>query len=617
YIRGNMYTKDNDMGIITLFEVLRSGFYLAFYNSELSQLNNRSVHDNCLPALKQIAKNPNFTLGTKVQSEIIQFYGLFINGASCDEEIVMLVSPIVKQFNDNLDIFINDYEAIQAIIGLIFGVEYDLDFYLWETGKSPNETIWYKKIDNFIKEVSKIALLVNLTKENTNLINNAIFRISTLGKFHSAPNKGCEILSQAMLLYPYLSEQYLTAAERIFTDYDGIDINGSSINFDEIREVAIKKYLPNTYTFEERAMVFKTGNLLTEDKIKRLYWAAKEVEAQFYRIIGSNKVLEKGNPDDVLTNIIYNSPEEYRLNSLLYGYDTNNGGIYIEPKGSLFTYERTSSQSVYSLEELFRHEFTHYLQGRYGIPGLWGQSEIYENQRLIWYEEGNAELLAGSTRTNSVVPRKSAIGGLAADPTQRYTLAQTIYANYETSQMYNYCSALQGFMYKKHLEILDKIQRSIKENKVLDYDKYRESLREDEVLNREYQIYMQFLIDNQEQYPIPEISNDYLLPHPKKALSETSQIIKSEFKLKNVLLTKHSSSLFNTFTLQGIYTGESFKGKYESWIEMDKELNQNLINLAKEEWSGYKTLTAYFKEFRVNTSNHFEYDVVIHGIDTE
>ena len=72
-------------------------------------------------------------------------------------------------------------------------------------------------------------------------------------------------------------------------------------------------------------------------------------------------------------------------------------------------------QSIYSLEELFRHEFTHYLQGRYEVPGLWGQGKMYENERLSWFEEGNAEFFAGATRTDNVVPRKSIIGGLSSE----------------------------------------------------------------------------------------------------------------------------------------------------------------------------------------------------------
>ncbi len=171
--------------------------------------------------------------------------------------------------------------------------------------------------------------------------------------------------------------------------------------------------------FDDGSIVFKTGDKVTEEKIKRLYWAAKEVKAQYHRVIGNDKALEPGNADDVLTIVIYNNPDEYQLNRQLYGYETNNGGIYIEEKGTFFTYERTPKQSIYSLEELFHHEFTHYLQGRYEVPGLFGSGEMYQNERLTWFQEGNAEFFAGSTRTNNVVPRKSIISGLSSDPASR------------------------------------------------------------------------------------------------------------------------------------------------------------------------------------------------------
>ena len=36
---------------------------------------------------------------------------------------------------------------------------------------------------------------------------------------------------------------------------------------------------------------------------------------------------------------------------------------------------------------------------------------MYQNERLTWFEEGNAEFFAGATRLDSVVPRKSIIAG--------------------------------------------------------------------------------------------------------------------------------------------------------------------------------------------------------------
>ena len=49
---------------------------------------------------------------------------------------------------------------------------------------------------------------------------------------------------------------------------------------------------------------------------------------------------------------------------------------------------------------------SHYLQGRYEVPGLWGQGKMYENERLSWFEEGNAEFLQVQREQIMYVPRK-------------------------------------------------------------------------------------------------------------------------------------------------------------------------------------------------------------------
>ncbi|EEK53367.1 Collagenase [Bacillus cereus BGSC 6E1] len=356
---------------------------------------------------------------------------------------------------------------------------------------------------------------------------------------------------------------------------------------------------------------------VSEEKIKCLYWAAKEVRSQFYRIVGSDKLLESGHADDVLTMVIYNSPDEYQFNHQLYGYETNNGEIYIEGKGTFFTYERTPEQSIYSLEKLFRHEFTDYLQGRYVVPGLCGQGEMYQNERLTWFEEGNAEFFAGATRLDSVIPRKSIIGGLSYDPAKRYTAAQTLNAKYGTWDFYNYSFALQSYMYNNRPEMFDKVQDLIRANDVSSYAAYRSTLSNDSNLNEEYQSYMQTLIDNRDKYTIPQVSDEYLVQHNPKSLSDVTSEITNEASLKNVKVTKNKSQFFNTFTLQGTYAGGSAKGEVEDWKVMNEATNDMLKRLSGKEWTGYKTLTAYFVNYRVNNAGQFEYDVVFSGVNTE
>ncbi|KFN03276.1 collagenase [Bacillus clarus] len=615
--QGQAYTKDDSKGIETLVEVIRSGFYLGFYHQELSKLSERSYHDKCLPSLKAVAKNPNFKLGTSEQNKVVSSYGMLIGGASADVEIIQYAGEILRQYNDNITTFIDDYTKGNAVYNLMKEIDYEVQSYMYATGKEPKDTMWYRNIDSFINEISRFALIGTVTDKNGWLINNGIYYASRFGKLHSTPTKGQQVATEAMRIYPYLGQQYFVAAEQITTNYDGKDANGKTINLDQIREDGKKKYLPKTYTFDDGAIVLKAGDKVSEEKIKRLYWAAKEVKAQFYRTVGSDKPLESGHADDVLTMVIYNSPAEYQFNRQLYGYETNNGGIYIEGTGTFFTYERTPEESIYSLEELFRHEFTHYMQGRYEVPGLWGQGELYQNERLTWFEEGNAEFFAGSTRVESVVPRKSIIGGLSNDPAKRYTAEQTLNAKYGTWDFYNYSFALQSYMYNNRPDMFDKVHDLIRANDVRGYDAYRSALSKDNKLNEDYQSYMQMLIDNRDKYTIPQVSDDYLADHKPKALSDVSADITNEAKLKNVKVTKNKSQFFNTFTLQGTYTGSASKGEIEDWKVMNQTTNGMLKQLSQKEWSGYKTLTAYFVNYRVNAAGQFEYDVVFSGLNTE
>ena len=100
--RGSSFTKDDSKGIETFVELLRSAFYLGFYNKELGYLNERSFQDQCLPALKEMAKNSNFKLGTDEQDKVVSAYGKLIGNASSDAETVQYAAKILKQYNENL-----------------------------------------------------------------------------------------------------------------------------------------------------------------------------------------------------------------------------------------------------------------------------------------------------------------------------------------------------------------------------------------------------------------------------------------------------------------------------------------------------------------------------------
>lgn len=616
YDRGSQFTSTDNKGIPTLVEVIRAGFYLGFYHDDLSYLNERNMHDKCIPALIEIEKNPNFKLGTNIQDEIVTCVGLLIWNGSCNVEVVNSATPILEQFIVNFSKYAKENSKGKAVYNIMRGIEYDISMYTnYEAKIPPKDTQWYKKIDSFINKSGDIALIEKPSSNSGWLINNGIFCISSLGKFHTEPDKGLQILTNAMDIHPYLSEQYLEAANEINRNYNGKNYDGKNIDMNKLRKEARDKYYPMTYTFDDGKIIIKTGDKIRKDKIKRLYWASKEVSAQYFRSVDTDEPLESGNPDDILTMIIYNNPEEYQLNRIINELDTNNGGIYIERQGTFYTYERTPKDSIYTLEELFRHEFTHYLQGRYLVPGMWGESEIYKNNRLTWYEEGGAEFFAGSTRTSGVLPRKSIVSNIVnTKSSERYTLSKVLSSTYNDGfEFYIYSCIFMDYLYRKDLYIYDRLANYIKDNDIKSFDNYIKTLSNNYSLNEQYQNHMQRLINNYNNMTTPLVSDDYLIEHPYKNSSEICSEISSVAKLSNVTFTEEKSQFFNTFTLRGTYTGDYYQGKLNDMTKMNNIVDSNLKTLENYNWSGYKTLTCYFTNYRLDSNYNYQFDVIFHG----
>lgn len=615
--RGSQYTANDNKGIPTLVEVIRAGFYLGFYNNNLKYLDEREFHDKTLPALMTIISNSNFKLGTTEQDRVVNAVGALIGNGSCNVEIVRKVTPIMEQYVSNFDIYIKDKSKGDAIYAIIRGIEYDITMYAdYEARVKPNETQWYGEIDQFINKLSEIALHGEVTLDNGWLINNGIYAIASLGKYHTFENKGLEVLTQAMKIHPYLGEQFFQAVSGINYNYNGKDIDGNMIDFDKIKKEGEQKYYPDTYIFDDGKIIIRTGDKVTEEKVMRLYWASKEVNAQYFRTIGRDEPLELGNIDDILTIIIYNDPDEYTMNGALNGLQTDNGGMYIESWGTFYTYERTPEQSTYTLEELFRHEFTHYLQGRYMVPGMWGDSQIYHNDRLTWYEEGGAELFAGSTRTSGVLPRKSMVDNLLyTSLANRYNISKTVHSSYNDGfEFYTYACMLMNYMYDNDFYAYDRLSYHIKLNDISGYDNYIRDLSNDMNLNKRYQDYMQELVDKSDSLTIPLVSDDYLIKHPDKNLSEIQSEIISISNITDVKVTEQTSQLFDTFALSGTYTGEYSLGKLNDINKMNDIADNLLHELDTLDWSGYKTLTCYFINHRVNSENKYQFDVVFRGL---
>ncbi|MDP5273957.1 collagenase [Chengkuizengella axinellae] len=608
--RGSRFTSNDDQGLATLIEVLNKGFLYQwdYPDPDMEYLNDLSFRGEVTPAVLSVMNNRDFTLGTDTQEEVVTQVGYLINHATTDLTMFDEAYSIISDFNDRVDTYITDLSKTDAIYALLSGTEYNL-YYNYRNGNynSPNQAPWYGQIDTFFNEVAYILTFDQFADTDHEwLIDNAVFVITEEGRFHSNANFALNTFEDALNSYPYYGGIYLALA-------NAVDNLGGNINYDAVVADYEDYYYGNHYSFDDGEFIIKAGDRVSRQDIERIFWAAKEEKAQFHRLYGTDDPVEAGNPDDVLTAIIYNDRDEYRMNWHLNGVGTDNGGIYIESWGTFFTWDRVvPTDSIYELEELFRHEYFHYLQSRFLVPGMWGDTALYDYDRLVWVEEGGGEFFAGATRTG-IDTRSTKIGNIHSNPSDRYTLDEVLHGTYGSWDIYDYSYAFYDFIYNNHMEIFDEVKEYVSNEDAAGFDRYMDDLSRDSSLEAEFQDHVQALVDDGGRVVLVE--DDYLDNHSTRSLDTISGDITSEISLSNVTERTYTSDLFDTYTVEGRYEGGRSTGETNDREQMNNIVNQVLGSLDIQ-WSGYRTVTAYFVNHSVNARGNYEYEVVFHGLLT-
>ncbi|MCS4477025.1 M9 family metallopeptidase N-terminal domain-containing protein [Clostridium botulinum] len=237
YEKASTYTGTDDKGIDTLVEILRSGFYLGFYNDSLKYLNDRSFQDKCIPAMLAIENNKNFKLGEKGQDTVISALGKLIGNASCNAEVVNKTVPILEQYYREMNKYPKDKLKADAVYSLMKEINYDISQYTYDHNiRDGKNTPWSSKIDPFINTISKFAGISKVTEDNGWIINNGIYYTSKFAIYHSNPSIPHSVIDKCLEILPAYSEQYYIAVERIKEDFNCKDSKGNVVDIDKLLE---------------------------------------------------------------------------------------------------------------------------------------------------------------------------------------------------------------------------------------------------------------------------------------------------------------------------------------------------------------------------------------------
>ncbi|AMC35256.1 collagenase [Janthinobacterium sp. B9-8] len=252
------------------------------------------------------------------------------------------------------------------------------------------------------------------------------------------------------------------------------------------------RLFPNRWSFDNGNLVFETP--LSRKEVEPLYYAMKQVEAQLKRVSGVREPV-KDDPNARLRMVIYGTKTDYgRYQGLLNDLSTDNGGIYIENGATFYTFERTSQESTLSLEELVRHEYVHYLSGRFIQPGMWGSSEFFrDSRRMPWYDEGFAEFMAWSTSREGIKVRGHVVDVVANNwPASFQTPAQIMRSSYSDGwDFYSHSALWFYFLHRNEPGILADVLLQLRRDDVKGFDALVKRLGADTALSARFKDFVE------------------------------------------------------------------------------------------------------------------------------
>lgn len=218
----------------------------------------------------------------------------------------------------------------------------------------------------------------------------------------------------------------------------------------------------------------RTSSLSPSEAAQACALMQKE-EPYFHAMLHTNRVPVADDHNTTLEVIVFSDNTEYENYSpVLFGNDTNNGGVYLEGdpaapnnQARFIAFVATWLRPQFEIWNL-KHEFVHYLDGRYD---MYGDFDASTQVPTVWYIEGLAEYISrGNDDPESI----------AAAMTARYRLSE-IFANIYgmddyVSRAYRWGYMAVRFVFERHPEVLSTILPMFRSGNYAAYWAYMKSL---------------------------------------------------------------------------------------------------------------------------------------------
>ncbi len=479
------YDGTNSTGMLQLWTFARDGYWYHEQNStRLGSPFNEATHRAHIAASAAFAASDHFfSLNDSEAAETLAFYLQVADREGVRQHHLETIKLILLEIPSKGKGKADDTKRRFVISFLLLLLNRGLD--LKDQGF----------IDALSRDPEIVDALLQATRydfvyENPFTPAEVLGALGRLSQLPSLEEATIAALTSVVIERERFSSSFLLAAELL---EDRIDCTSLNICSDTLKRELHTRLFPNTYSFDDGLLVFETP--LNIEVVQSLYRATKEVEAQFYRLLETNEPIRD---KKALRVKIYGSKLEYwQFHKYLSGFGITPAGLYSPQDITVYTYYATDGQNF---EEVFRHEYGHYLADFFFPTGLGADC------LLTWFHEGLAEFLVGSTQTKGISVLRYRIESIIrqeAGSTQRFDPARIFDFCYGSFGFkvhdYNYSSLFFHFLYQQRRTQLLELIGLVRSSDIKTYLHLIDTWAEDRQLAVDYSAFVDEQIANVEQ----------------------------------------------------------------------------------------------------------------------
>lgn len=430
------YQGGGNDDIEALFLYLRAGFYVEFYNDQVSFAT--WVKPAVKNAIDAFVNNTHFYDNNEGHAKTLSEVIITMDSSEQQDVYLPVVTEWLNRWDQNYAQGWNMRNAVNGVFTILFRGQ-------WNTG-------FVNNIGNQTQLVSGLQKFVTgeymIGSEAEFMIANAARELGRLKKYSntSIQNQVDAALNDVFSrykMYGYGDAVWLGAADT--ASYYGDCTQYNICNFEKQLE---NQVLSQTYVCSSTIKIRSQNMTATQHQAA---CGKMGYEENYFH----NRLQTNNQPvaDDVNAQLqvnIFDSSNDYgKYAGAIFGIDTNNGGMYLEgdPAAAgnvpnFVAYEASYANAdhfVWNLE----HEYVHYLDGRFDLYGGFNAP----TEAIVWWTEGVAEYIANENNN------QAAIDTIKDGST--YTLGavfDTTYAGFDQDRIYRWGYLAVRFMFERHMD---------------------------------------------------------------------------------------------------------------------------------------------------------------------